>query len=158
MCDTSDTYEAGTYDNQSVTTTSEPPSGAEASEPPPSLGGTVRTIMSQYRLTIGEVATASGISARSLIRMRQDGAGKKPRPTTLRRVAEAISDLTQLDSDELFRDLMTASGQEGRIRQGELVTRGAAELINHYQSMNPLGRRLLLQHARLLARELPENI
>lgn len=117
----------------------------------------LRDLMSEHRLTVGEVAEAAGVSRRSITRLRNERGPEtiRPRPQTVRRVADALSDLTHLDADEIYRDLMTDYGLEGEIRQGDLGTRGAAELVSRYRAMNPIGRHILLEHARLLARELP---
>ena len=119
----------------------------------------VRGLMSDYRLTIAEVAAAAGVSLSSVARLRTYRPGQRPfRPSTIRRVADALGDLTHRDPDEILRDILTATGQESAVKQSNLGIRGAAELARHYQTMNALGRHLLLEHARLLAKELPADL
>jgi transcriptional regulator with XRE-family HTH domain len=118
----------------------------------------VRRLMSGYRLTIAEVAALAGVSPRSVARLRAFRPGQRAfRPSTLRRVADALGDLTHRDPDEILRDILSATGQESCVKQSDLGIRGAAELARHYQGMNALGRHLLLEHARLLANELPAD-
>ena len=114
--------------------------------------------MSVHRLSAKEVAESARVSASSLTRYRRlEGPGCIPRPQTLRRLADALGDLSHADAEEIYQDLMRASGQVARLAQGDLGVRGAAELVSHYQRMNALGRHLLLEQARLLARELPDR-
>lgn len=120
------------------------------------VSNVLRRLMTQYRLSVAEVAEASGLSSRSVIRLRAaKGDAPPPRSESLRRVADAIGDLTHLDSEEVYREMMLATGRESHLRQGDMGIRGAAELASHYQRMSPVGRHILLEQARLLARELP---
>lgn len=122
------------------------------------VGGVLKRFMKSHRLSVEEVAGAARISPRSMTRLRRaDVSTYNPRPTTLRRLADALGTLTHVDADEIFRDLMLASGQEARLAQGDLGIRGATELVTHYQRMSAVGRHLLLEQARLLARELPDE-
>jgi transcriptional regulator with XRE-family HTH domain len=122
------------------------------------VGKFLRHFMDSHRLSVDEVASAAGISVRSMGRLRStDRMSYKPRPATLRRVADALGVLTQVDSDEIYRDLMLAAGQLAALAQGDLGIRGATELVAHYQRMSGLARHLLLEQARLLARELPAD-
>jgi hypothetical protein len=112
--------------------------------------------MAANRLNVDEVATEAHISHRSLVRLRAlDGEPHRPKSGTLRRVADALGYLTNTDADEIFRELLVASGHDAF--QGDLGIRGAAELMSHFQRMSPLGRHLLIQQARLLALELPAD-
>src|SRR5581483_8798858 len=112
--------------------------------------------MRTHRLRVREVAAAAGVSERTIGRIRGNEATEgMPRSQTLLRIAEALESLTHVDSNEIFNGLMREAGREAEIRQTDLGLRGAAELACHYQSMSRLGRHLLLEHARLLAHELP---
>lgn len=82
--------------------------------------------------------------------------GSPPRPETLQRLAGALGSLTQRDPDEIYHELMRATGRDDRGRQVDLGMRGGAELARYYAQMSALGRHLLLAQARLLARELPK--
>lgn len=112
-------------------------------------------LMDEHRLLVAEVAKAAGVSSSSVKRARAASGRLPVRPATLRRIADAVSDLAQFDPDETFRDLMSDAGEASAIRQADLGIRGAAELARQYQQMSPLGRHLLLEQARILARELP---
>ncbi|HEV3311372.1 MAG TPA: helix-turn-helix transcriptional regulator [Chloroflexota bacterium] len=113
-------------------------------------------LMDEHRLLVAEVAKAAGVSMSSVKRARAAALGRlSVRPATLRRIADAVSDLAQFDPDETFRDLMSDAGAASAVRQADLGIRGAAELARQYQQMSPLGRHLLLEQARMLARELP---
>lgn len=128
----------------------------DAETPALSVGKVLRRFMESHRLSVDEVASAAGISVRSMGRLRViQGGSYKARPTTLRRLADALGGLTQVDGDEIYRDLMLASGQVATLAQGDLGIRGATELVTHYQRMSPVARHLLLEQARLLARALP---
>jgi len=113
--------------------------------------------MAHHRLTVSEVSSLAGVSRRSLSRLRAANGSARPRAQTLRRIAEALGELAHLDADEVYDDLLAATGQESEIRQVEMSIRGAAELARHFQAMSPLGRHLLLEQARLLARALPDS-
>ncbi len=120
------------------------------------VGSVLKRFMDFHRLSVEEVAAESGISLRSMTRLRALATtAYKPRSATLRRVADALGALTQVDSEEIYADLMRASGQEARLAQGDLGIRGAAELVSYYQRMSSVGRHILLEQARLLAHELP---
>lgn len=123
-----------------------------------SLAMVIRQVMSIHRLSAKEVAESARVSVSSLTRYRRlEGAECTPRPQTLRRLADALGDLSHADAEEIYHDLMHASGQASRLSQGDLGIRGAAELVSNYQRMNTIGRHLLLEQARLLARELPDR-
>jgi hypothetical protein len=116
----------------------------------------IRDLMSASRLTVSEVAATAGVSRTSVSRLRSFRAGQQCfRPATIRRIADALGDLTRRDPDEIYRELIPATGAEPSATQADMGIRGAAELARHYRDMNALGRHLLLEHARLLSKELP---
>jgi predicted transcriptional regulator len=112
-------------------------------------------LMDEHRLRVAEVANAAGVSISSVLRVRATSGRLPVRPATMRRIADAVSDLAHLDPDETFRGLLADAGEAPTTRQADLGIRGAAELARQYQRMSPLGRHLLLEQARILARELP---
>jgi transcriptional regulator with XRE-family HTH domain len=119
----------------------------------------LRQFMTEHRLPVVEVATAAGVSPRSVSRLRGTLVADAaiPRTSTIQRVADALSRLTQVDADEIFAGLMTAAGRGAEVLQADFGLCGVAELTRYYQEMSPLARHLLLEQARLLARELPDT-
>jgi len=120
----------------------------------------LRRFMEMHRLKVAEVASVAGVSARSVARVRaerSDSLGGAPGTATLHRIADALEELTHIDSAEVYVELMREAGRGDEVRQADLGLRGAAELARHYQRMSPVARHLLLEQARLLARELPDE-
>jgi hypothetical protein len=118
--------------------------------------GDLRSLMAAHRLRVGEVAAASGVSSSSVVRLRsRQSAGLSE--STVRRIAAGVSDLAQLDPDEVYLGLLGSLGRDGARRQGDFGLRGSAELVRHYQRMNATGRRIILEQAKLLARVLPDS-
>lgn len=131
----------------------------EAAPPDHSRTSTlVRELMERHRLTNVELARAAGISPSSVDRLRRPaGPQNVPRARTLRRIADALGELARMDADEIYHELLVATGQRRGAQQGALAVRGMAELSHLYHDMAPTGRKILLQQARILARELPAD-
>jgi transcriptional regulator with XRE-family HTH domain len=127
---------------------------------PPEDKAFLRHFMSAHRLRVAEVAEYAGVSARTISRLRHgdfhDHQGA-PRAATLQRIADGIEALTHVDSTEIFVGLMRSAGRADEVRQVDLGVRGSAELARHYLRMSPLARHLLLEWARLLATEMPDE-